>query len=43
MKNRKKLFQKLRKAEKELLVASPKRAAFLTAKIVKWKGQVFDE
>ena len=42
MKNRKKLFKKLRKAEKELLVAPPKEAAKLTAKIVKWKGQVFD-
>lgn len=42
MKNRKKLFKKLREAEKELLVASPKKAASLAVKIVKWKGQVFD-
>ena len=43
MKDRKKLFEKLRRAEAELVYASPSRAAKLTGKIVKWKGQVFDE
>lgn len=43
MKDRKKLFEKLRKAEAELVYASPTRAAKLANKIVKWKGQVFDE
>ena len=43
MKDRKKLFEKLRKAEAELIYASPPRAAKLANKIVKWKGQVFDE
>ena len=43
MKDRKKLFKKLRKAEAELVCASPPRAAKLANKIVKWKGQVFDE
>lgn len=43
MKNGKKLYKKLRLAEAELVYASPARAAKLTGKIVKWKGQVFDE
>ena len=43
MKDRKKLFQKLRKAERELIYASPARAAKLANKIVKWKGQVCDK
>ena len=43
MKDRKKLFEKLRKAEDELVYATPARAAKLVGKIVKWKGQVFDE
>lgn len=33
----------MRRAEEELVYASPARAAKLTDKIVKWKGQVFDE
>ena len=43
MKDRKKLLVELRKAEAELIYASPARAAKLTNKIVKWKGQVFNE
>lgn len=43
MKDRKNLFKKLRSAEEELVYATPTRAAKLTNKIVKWKGQVFDE
>lgn len=43
MKDRKKLFEKLRLAEEELIYATPSRAAKLTGKIAKWKGQVFDE
>ncbi|MBR1975316.1 MAG: hypothetical protein IKA20_05655 [Clostridia bacterium] len=39
----KKKFEKLRRAEAELAYAKPRRAAKLTGKIVKWKGQVFDE
>lgn len=35
-------MEKIRKLEKELLSASPPKAAKLTKKIVKWKGQVFD-
>lgn len=33
----------MRKAETEVLSASPSQAARLVSKIVKWKGQVFDE
>lgn len=43
MKDRKKLFKKLRDAEAELAYATPARAAKLAGKIVKWKGQVFDK
>lgn len=43
MKEEKKLYEKLRRAEAELVYATPSRAAKLTNKIVKWKGQVFDE
>ena len=42
MKNREKLFKKIRKVESELLVASPSEAAKLAAKVVKWKGRLFD-
>ena len=42
MKNREKLYRKLRQCERELLTASPPRAAKLTVKINKWKGEVFD-
>ncbi|MBQ8429378.1 MAG: hypothetical protein IJX30_04720 [Clostridia bacterium] len=40
MSDKKKLLKKLRKAEAELVYANPTRAAHLTGKIVKWKGQV---
>jgi hypothetical protein len=43
MKDRKKMFEKLRLAEETLIYADPSLAAKLTNKIVKWKGQVFDE
>ena len=43
MKNREKIFKKIREWENELVYADPKRVAKLTQKIVKWKGQVFDE
>lgn len=42
MKNREKLYRKLRQYESELLTATPARAAKLTVKITKWKGEVFD-
>jgi len=42
MKNRKKMYEKIRRCERELLIASPTRAAKLTAKITKWKAEVFD-
>ena len=38
-----KLWIKIRNAEAVLIYASPADAAKLTKKIVKWKGQVFDE
>ena len=37
------LHKELRNAEKELIFANPTRAAYLTNKIVKWKGQVSNE
>ncbi len=40
MKDKKKLWEKLRKAEAELVYADPARAAKLTNKIVKWKTEV---
>ena len=43
MKNRKKLWDKMKKAETELLSATPSQAAKLVSKIVKWRGQVLDE
>ena len=43
MKNRKKLLQKIRRMEAELVYAPPARAAKLTSKIVKGKAQLFDE
>ncbi len=43
MNKKKKLWKKIQEYEKELLAASPDKAAKLTPKIVKWKGQVFDE
>ena len=39
----KKLLIKIKKTEAVLVYASPAKAAKLTKKIVKWKGQVFDE
>lgn len=42
MKNREKLYQKLRQCEREVLTASPTAAAKLAVKITKWKGEVFD-
>lgn len=38
-----KLLQKIRLAEQKIPFANPAEAAKLTGKIVKWKGQVFDE
>jgi len=43
MKKVEKLYQKLRRAEQEALIASPPRAAKLVKKIVKWKAEVFDD
>ena len=43
MKKIEKLRAKIKKTEKILVYASPAQAARLTKKIVKWKGQVFDE
>ncbi len=43
MKKIEKLITRIRKAETVLIYASPSTAAKLTKKIVKWKGQVFDE
>lgn len=43
MYDKRKLMKKLRKAEAELVYANPTRAAKLTDKIVKWKGQVSNE
>jgi hypothetical protein len=42
MKDKKKLYEKMRRCEQELLSATPPRAAKLAAKINKWKGEVFD-
>jgi hypothetical protein len=42
VKNRKRIFEKMRRAEAELAYAPPSRAASLTAKIVKWKAEIFD-
>jgi hypothetical protein len=38
-----KLWIKIREAESLLIYASPSKACKLTKKIIKWKGQVFDE
>jgi hypothetical protein len=42
MEKREKLYQKLRQYEREVLTATPTRAAKLTVKITKWKGEIFD-
>jgi hypothetical protein len=39
----KKKLQQIRRWEEELASSTPARAAKLTTKIVKWKGQVLDE
>lgn len=41
--NRKKLFEKIRAWERELVYAPPYRAGKLASKIAKGKGQVFNE
>jgi len=38
-----KRLKQIRRWEEELATSTPARAAKLTVKIVKWKGQVFDE
>ena len=42
MKDKRKLYEKIRRWEREVLIASPRRAAKLTVKLNKWKGEVFD-
>jgi hypothetical protein len=42
MKNKEKLYQKIRLCEQELLLATPVRAAKLVTKLNRWKGSVFD-
>ena len=42
MKDRKKILDKIRKCEAELVYATPSRVAKLTGKIVKWKAELFD-
>ncbi len=39
--NYKKILRKIRKAEEELLYASPERSAWLTSKIVRQKSAIF--
>lgn len=41
MKNQKKMMAQIRKAEEELVYASPKQAAKLAVKIVRLKERVF--
>lgn len=43
MNKQEKILKKIRQWETELISAKPSRAAKLTGKIVKWKGQVFDK
>lgn len=43
MNRQQKLWKKIRRSESELVYADPARAAKLTGKIVKWKGQVFGQ
>jgi hypothetical protein len=43
MKNRKKLLEKLRNAEAELVYATPKRAAKLSQQIVRWKWSILNQ
>ena len=42
MKNQRKILEEIRKAEVELVSASPEKAAKLTSKIVRLKSIVFD-
>ena len=42
MDKKEKLYQKIRLYEREMLVATPSRAAKLAVKLNKWKGNVFD-
>jgi hypothetical protein len=42
MKDKQKLYQKIRLYEREVLIASPSRAAKLATKLNKWKSKVFD-
>ena len=43
MKDVKQKFEKLKKSEEALTYATPKQAAKLTKKIVKWKSKLFSE
>lgn len=43
MNKREKMLRKIRKAEAELVYATPPRAARLASKLVKWKATVFDK
>ena len=43
MRNLKRKFEQLKKAEEELTYATPKRAAKLTEKIVRIKSQMFTD
>lgn len=43
MGKRERLLRKIRFAEEKMVYATPAETAKLTGKIVKWKGQVFDE
>jgi hypothetical protein len=42
MKDKKKLYEKVRLYEREVLTASPTRAAKLATKLNKWKSKLFD-
>lgn len=42
MKNQRKILERIRKAEAELVSASPANAAKLTSKIVRLKATIFD-
>ena len=42
MNDKKKLYEKIRVCEREVLIASPARAAKLTTKLNRWKSKLFD-
>ena len=42
MKNKEKIYRKIREWEREVLIAPPQRAAKLTTKLNKWKMDIFD-